>query len=338
MQMIEHVKGDSNCVIMLGYTPNNAVSIGTVLDFFPGYKAFCFLSCKRDLVEYDERVTWLSLNSDNIILKAFSFFKTSIQLKYILMRYKHVAVCLSHPDHLIGNYLFFHKKVAQRYIYEDGLLNYYDAIRSDALEKKARWREKFGWLVGLNCRYYEGLISGVDARRYDGAFLSVPEKAAKAERLGDIVHVSRYSRGKGDYTASNAILFLDQNIETLVSSGVAASLRSAMKDFLAGEEGEVIVKRHYDMVDSPCHSDGPLVSVADSKLPAEQLIEKLKPCAVVSFMSSALMNIKLLYPEIRSVAVGANQFPLLINGETAHAGDLLEIFGVESVMVDVLRS
>jgi len=322
------------CVICLGYTPNNAVSIGSILKHFGSQRIYCFLSTDRSYAKYRKDVSWLGLSSETFLFKAFSFLMAGLQIRYLLYRYQDVAICLPHPDHLLGNFLFFHPRVSRRFIYEDGLLNYYDAVPSKKVRKRMRARHRFGWLFGLPYRLYTGLLSGVDEQFYDGAFLCFPAKAVKKDRLGELIEIVRYKNDKECANLNDTVLFLDQDIETLVSPEAATALRRAMTNLLADLNGTVIYKPHYDITEQTVQlSSYEALPGGMCAQPAELLITQLRPKAVVSFVSSALINIKSICPEIRCISVGSNEVQVFIECEETSLDTLFESFGVEVVSV-----
>ncbi len=322
------------CVIFMGYTPNNAISIGALLERFPDADQYCFLSCDRRIVDYADRVKWLSPNMCNRVSKFLGFIAASIYARALLFRYRHVSICLPHPDHLLGNFLFFHPQVDERCIFEDGLLNYYDAVLTENQFRGMMFRHRFGWLIGLRYTLYEGFLSGIDARQYDRAFVSYPKKMVRRESYGEISTITRYQRAKEQWRASDVVLVLDQNIEAALGISTANKLRNAMAKRLDELDGEVLVKPHYDMRNSQEPQSEKWVAAEYRSRPAELVIEQIKPRAVMSFCSSALINIKELYPEMQCVAVGANYVPVQINGVALSAADLFLDMGIEVLEVE----
>ncbi|PLW70250.1 polysialyltransferase family glycosyltransferase [Pseudohalioglobus lutimaris] len=322
------------CVIFMGYTPNNAISIGALLDHFAGADQYCFLSCDRRIVHYADRVAWLSPNMRNRFTKFLGFLLASLYARVLLLRYRRVSICLPHPDHLLGNFLFFHPQVDERCIFEDGILNYYDAVLTENQLRGMMFRHRFGWLIGLKYTLYEGFLSGIDARQYDRAFVSYPEKMVRRESYGEVFTINRYHRSGEQWRSSGVILMLDQNIELLLDATDADKLRKKMARVVEQISGEVLIKPHYDMRNRQEPPTETWVAAEYRSQPAELIIDEIKPKAVVSFCSSALINIKELYPEVQCVAVGANYLPVQIDGVSKTIADIFSGLGIEVVAVE----
>jgi hypothetical protein len=329
--MFKEFEKSEKCTVFLGYTPNNAISIGAVIDEFPDSDLFCFVSSDRSQVAYSARVNWLGINASTMIFKLMSFILAGIQIRRLLRRYQEVSICLPHPEHVLGNYLFFHERVAKRYIYEDGLLNYYDAVLDGRHKSSMRRKLQTGWLLGLPYQEYSGFISGVDARSYDGAFVSHPEKIVRRADFGEVIAISRYQSLNRIGELMDTVLFLDQEIEKILAASTAISLRQTMSVLLSELGGEVLVKPHYEMKSSVHPLDESCVPEEMLRMPAELIIEHIRPKVVVSFLSSALINIKTMYPEIRCISVGSNLHEITINGSSASASELFHDFGVEVI-------
>lgn len=62
--------------------------------------------------------------------------------------------------------------------------------------------------------------------------------------------------------------------------------------------------------------------------PAETIIEHLRPSHVVSFFSSALVNIKRSWPQIDCVSLAADQITIFRNGTPSSLRKLFEEMGV----------
>lgn len=245
-----------------------------------------------------------------------------VELRRIQARYAALSVYLPHPYHLPTNYLLFGLPNRSAYLIPDGLLNYYD--------RRIRFRQFVPMLaksvlalgLGLWYRPYTGHLTAYEQKVYQGVYTFNPEGL-----LTDTGQLRRISLGTGlrpgsTDSSAKACLVLDQDIESVVKAADARRMRAVLRDYLqAGGFETLYYKGHPSRVGGQPLGDGPglaPVRTISSPLPVELLIPDYGPAEVVSFFSSALLNIRDLYPSIRCTAIGMNAF--LASGDSRLKG------------------
>lgn len=170
--------------IFIGFTPYHAYVAGSILEQVSGpiYCAFTKMwpvTTNRyiRLAPSDAWPTPARL--------AICLFRLTTTVRKLVARGHPLDVYIPHPSHIMSNYLFFAEIPGKRiYLYEDGLLNYHDAIPYKPFVSTTK--RLLAYFTGLNYRDYPGHVAGYDVGSYDGAFLSAPERAVRKERLGEI--------------------------------------------------------------------------------------------------------------------------------------------------------
>lgn len=266
--------------LFIGFTPYHAYFVDKILDQVDGdvYGVFTKGWPKNPRLR---RIGFFSVGRFRAVSYVISLALLSAFLRTLWLRNYVVNVYLPHPASLLSNYIFFSDRVASVNIIEDGLANYYD-VNSDRVTI-GRGVRLLGSLIGLPYRNYSGHLIGYDTGRVDIAYLSRPEEAVCREKalMCGVKNDDYYSgaiRGR--------ILFLDQDISVSVDSGLRQKLLAKMFEMYPLRSYVYFYKRHHDYCDL---IDG--MEFVDSDLPAEELVDYLKPELVISFCSSALLNL-----------------------------------------------
>ncbi len=242
---------------------------------------------------------------------------------------------LPHPVHAAGNHFFFSANVNTINLFEDGILNYYNASPTDFLRRKLEKRARYMRLFPLSYRLYEGHLSGIHAtdRPLVGWF-SQPDSVYAPERFAAIHPVSR---AKPAFTPlANRVLILDQPLVQILPSEVAERLHNAFRRYLqtTWPQGEFIFKPHPSAPSEIRPEMQTLApSLCEDNRPVEELVHELEPAAVISFCSSALVSIVNAHPGVRGVAYGLD----VIEAHNPALADVIALFhraGVECVASD----
>jgi len=255
------------------------------------------------LIQYNTGGLWR-------LLEAIRRFK--LEIRRIQGRYAALSVYLPHPYHLPTNYLLFGLKNKSAYLIPDGLLNY--------LDEPIRFRQFVPMLaksvlalgLGLWYRPYTGHLTAYDQNVYQGVYTFNPDGL-----ITDTGKLCRISLDPGvtpgpSKRSSKVCLVLDQDIESVVNADDARRMRALLQHYLkAGNFETIYFKGHPSMVGGKPLGNVPglaPVYTIRSALPVEMLILDYGPDEVVSFFSSALLNIRDIYPFIRCTAIGVNGF------------------------------
>jgi|GEM_PF-2787967 len=242
-----------------------------------------------------------------------------------------VDIYVPHPFNPLSNYAFFLSERSGKYIYQDGILNYYDATspldsRSCLLRQKAK-----AAIIGLPYRAYAGHLSGIDTTAIAGGFFTHPERIVHTNRFNSIQKLHLHPGPAGSSAESQSgTLFLDQSIEESIGNPAASALRLHTISFVNGLGGPVVYKPHYaQKTKSPPDPSWQALDSHSRSLPAELLVAKLGIKSVVSFYSSALANIALNYSDINCYATAAVAIPVSIDGRSTTLAEVLSGFGVK---------
>lgn len=310
--------------IVIGFTPYHAYAATPILERLNGDIYCAFTKAWPNVEKPYTRVglpdSWTLPGKG-----ALTFLHFAVVIHRLIARGYALDVYMPHPGHILSNYLFFASIPGKRiYIYEDGLLNYYDADVNNAFVGKAK--RLLARVGGLRYRDYTGHLAGYDVGSYDGAFLSMPDKAVRQDRLGTLHRLSFETQTLS--LKNNTILFLDQDVSSRMSLENREHCISVMLSEYPPSEYIYHYKPHHDHASGLSTTMQPLAPEMRS-LPAEMLIERLRPSHVISFFSSALINIKHGWPNVDCVSLAASQIPITRNGKQSSLQEVFQENGVK---------
>lgn len=309
----------SRISIFIGFTPYHAYAASRIIAQLDG-RIYCAFTKSWPVTDKKYVRIGLPARWSFPGAAALSFLCFAIFVRGLFARGSEFDVYMPHPGHILSNYLFFvpapQKKI---YLYEDGLLNYYDAVVVNSFVGKTK--RFLAYIGGLRYRDYAGHLAGYDAGRYDGAFLTMPDQAVRKDRLGAL-HRLEYEIRKIPLN-SKTILFLDQDVSSRVSHETRQACVATMLEHFPPDVYAYYYKPHHDHGSRFVESMQCLVPELRA-LPAEMLIDQLRPSHAISFFSSALMNIKTCWPEIECVSLAALYVPVTRDGKSCSLRDIFE--------------
>lgn len=317
--------------IIIGFTPFHLLPMKEVLQRIEGDVYIFHPGLSDARVWRDVRpVRFLGRCDDPSRLRLAKYFDAGHEIDRLARRCGEVDVYVPHPYNPLSNHAFFHPGAGARYIYQDGLLNYYDAPNP-----LTSWRARLGraaraMAVGLQYRMYTGHLSGVESRPISGGFFTHPDRVVRAERFPALTRIDLRHAADASFVAGGATLFLDQPIEAVVGVDTAAALRRKTREYVNALGGRVYYKPHYSQKRET--SLDPSWRVVEGDLaaqPAECVAPRLGVANVVSFFTSALANIALSSEGVVCHATAAHLVPITIDGRGSTLGDLLARFGVQ---------
>ena len=264
--------------------------------------------------------------------KYIKYIAAAKELRSLFSKGDRFSLFAPHPYNPISNFTFFSSAVSERYIFQDGILNYYDAQNPFSSLRKKVNRLASAWSLGLPYTFYDGHLSGVQAGTIDGGYFSHPDRVVLAscfKSVFQMVSDDKNAESEWQKKAKN-ILFLDQPIENVLKGEVVRAVREKARKVLLRLGGAVIYKPHHDQPRNDDAVDGFIqLSGDDAVLPAEFLVEKYKIKCVVSFFSSALVNISLMYPGVRCIAIAAKDVGVKVDGVDTTLAEVMNKLGVE---------
>ena len=244
----------------------------------------------------------------NKLLRSFfyplSLLLFSIYIK-IIARKKSINVYIPHPKNPFTNFITY-TQVNSINIYEDGIMNYYD-VKSSNYEIKDL-NIKIMKLCKLKYKDYQGHLTGLEFLKINKYYLSRPEFAVLSNKAQKKVclHVLKNKK----LLVKKRILFLDQSTDNFFSRKIRNEKLKIMFSIYSPSEYEYLYKPHHD------YSDNFLTNKISKDLevkPAEEVVEALLPEIVISFFSSALINIKMSYPNIKCYWIAADMVEISRN-------------------------
>lgn len=258
-----------------------------------------------------------------------------LSLRRLLGRGNAATVCVPHPFNPLSNFAYFAPGAADVRIYQDGILNYYDAV--NPLNRRSVLLAQRIKAAALLLRYtpYDGHLSGIEARNASVGYFTHPEHVARPASFAKVTRIgfdAAVIAGARRRSGEPCTLFLDQPIEQTLPRETARSLRLSAQVFAESLGRPIVYKPHYTQRQPFAARPGwRSVSVEEATLPAEEVVANRPVATVVSFYSSALMNVRLAMPDVQCIAVGASAVNITINDTQATLADLLSKFGVQTL-------
>ena len=266
------------------------------------------------------------------------YFRARREIDRMMTRGGQVDLYLPHPFNPLSNHAFFREGPIRRFIYQDGILNYYDAITPLA-SVRSRMRQRLkSAVIGARYRMYGGHLSGIDSRPVAGGVFTHPDLVVSADKF-PVLRKLAFSGGPRttDPATEGDVLFLDQPVELIVGTERARELRRRTVEYVNSLGDRVLYKPHYAQGRTFSRDPSWLPLTPEvSSLPAEWAFAHIKVAHVVSFCTSALANIAMSDATITCHATAANLIPVSVNGRRTTLAEVLSGLGVN--VVELLRS
>lgn len=325
---MHHIKSnaENRISIIIGFTPYHAYFSGNIIENLEG-KIYCVFSKKwpNTTRHYDK--VGLSNSRFNTLGLITSLFHLSLIAREISRKNLAVDIYIPHPGNIFSNYLFHTNTLKKRlFLYEDGLLNYIETKTTKSFISPAK--RAIACLAGLPYKDYTGHTAGYDVRPYDGAFLTMPDKAVQKDRLGEVKIIK--IKATPISSTPNTILFLDQDVSGYLSATERIRSIERMLQIYPPGIFKYFYKPHHDFKSHLANSMTP-ISADLLTCPAEELVEVIKPSHIVSFFSSALLNIKNTHPECHCISLAADKIIVNRGGRATPLSNLFEQLGVKTL-------
>lgn len=312
--------------IFIGFTPLHAQNVEEILREMHG-EVFCLFTKKWPETERSYKRLGFSLPSKGVargFLYILNFIFFSLKIRRIIKSKAKVELYIPHPNNIFTNYLFFCPEIAEVNIYEDGILNYYDAPTGS--KKPNVFLRLLSSACALPYSHYSGHLSGCDAKKITSGYFSRPDFAVSIDKFSKIIKLSYQKQIM--HLDQQRILFLDQDTALQIGEAERQKLLCNMFETFPPESYKYYYKPHHEYEASTGMNNLP----ENLKyLAAEKVIDEIKPGIVISFFSSALINIKQISPEIRCISLAAERVQVTVNGEQKTLGALFLAAGVECV-------
>ncbi|WP_286714660.1 polysialyltransferase family glycosyltransferase [Marinobacter sp. tcs-11] len=300
--------------LVVGFTPYHALFSEGFINNLEG-PVFCYFT-----KEYPGKPnSWRKISPFNNKILSMIFYSLRIWSWFLTGR--KINLYIPHMCHFASNYPARSNRCHTVNIYEEGIANYYDAVseRWDiSLSKKI-----MSWLVALPFKPYSGHITGIDVCSVASTLSSRPGKLVFKSKLGCLKKVNipiEFGRPK---RYCSEILFLDQplNIES-------TEKREYLEHWLSQKKPnqKVYYKAHHDA--NASYAGMIQLSEELQSMPAERLLSLTSFGTVVSFHSSALINISKIFPDVKCVYLPLCTLSISVNGVEMDIFSFMEDHGV----------
>lgn len=321
--------------VLIGFTPTHLIPMLEVARDLPGRVWFFHPEAQRIPQHMRGGLSFLGGCERAGRSRLRKYVMAGLSLRRILRKGRDAVVCIPHPFNPLTNFAFFAPGAKEVRIYQDGILNYYDAANPFSKASVLTLQRLKAAAALMPYRPYTGHLSGIEAREVSTGYFTHPKLVALPARFARIVRLAfDASIQPSDQAPCDEpiTLFLDQPIERSVSFATAESCRELARDFAESLGRPVVWKPHYTQRSTFVARKGwRAATAAEEAMPAEGMLAGRRIETVVSFFSSALANIRMSRSDVRCVAVGAAMVPVWINGEERTMADLLGKFGVETI-------
>lgn len=320
--------------IIIGFTPFHLLPMRELLATVEGdLHVFHPMADELRALAQERKVIFLGGCDSSSHSRWARYFRARREIDGLMNRGEQVDLYLPHPFNPLSNHAFFHAGPSRRFIYQDGILNYYDAVTPLAsFASRLRQRAKAA-VIGVRYRMYRGHLSGIDCRQVAGGYFTHPDRIVSADKFPLLRRIEfRREGGSREAASAGDVLFLDQPVELIVGEARARELRRRTIEYTNSLGGLVFYKPHYAQgrVSSFDRSWTPLAADL-SALPAEWVVARMKLAHVVSYCTSALANIALGDSAIACHATAANLIRVSVEGRPTTLAEVLSGLGVSVV-------
>lgn len=321
--------------VLIGFTPTHLIPMLEIARVLPGPVWLFHPNAERIPLHMRGGFRFLGGCDHAHWSRVRKYISAGMSLRSLLKPGMDAIVCVPHPFNPLSNFAYFAAGTAEARIYQDGILNYYDAA-NPFVDSSVLWQRRLKAAMALlPFRPYPGHLSGIDARDVSVGYFTHPELAVNSERFAQLTHLkfdASLLEDDRSPTGEPVVLFLDQPIERFMSPEAALLLREQAIGFADSLGRPVIYKPHYTQAAVvPRRSGWRMVSSREAMLPAEEIPALRSIETVVSFFSSALANIRLARPSVRCIAVGSGAMPVRIGGRSLTMADLFRSLDVETM-------
>jgi len=318
--------------IIIGFTPFHLLPMRELIDVVEGDPhIFHPTADKLQAAASQRKVAFLGRCESPAGSRWGKYFRARREIDRLMRRGGQIDLYVPHPFNPLSNHAFFHSGSSRRFIYQDGILNYYDAAAPlTSFSRRMRQRAKSAAL-GVPYHMYGGHLSGIDCRPVAGGYFTHPDRIVSSEKFSSLRRFEFRREGDGR-EAHQDVLFLDQPLESILSVERARELRQRTVEYANALDGRVYYKPHYAQghVTSFDRSWIPLGAEL-SALPAEWVATRMQPAHVVSYCTSALANIAMSDGAIACHATAANLVRVSVDGRPTTLAEVLSGLGVRVV-------
>lgn len=303
--------------LVVGFTPYHALFSEGFINNLEG-PVFCYFTKKYPR----KSVHWKKISPFGNAVSDVVFY--SLRFWFWILRGYKINLYIPHICHFASNFPALSGRCHTVNIYEEGIANYYDAVSS--CWDISFLKKVMSFLVALPFKSYSGHITGLDFYSVHSTLSSRPEKLVFKSKLGKL-HKVHISVGHNDSKRCPfKVLFLDQPIN-LERDKKYYLLKHVVE--LLGDCVTVYYKPHHDSSSTYDFMESLPKHYAD--MPAEKLVAIEDYSTVISFFSSALINIQAIFEGVGCYYIEAVDHEVKVDGIPMGIYCFLERNGVQSV-------
>ena len=267
----------------------------------------------------DNNKNLIRYNSSNKLEFFQNLYKIKNQLKKIKKDQKNIHYYIPHPIHIITNFIGFSllRKEDKISLVADGIMNYYncDVIR---FKNKMLFLKFFSYLININYKVFNDHCTAYNIINYDTLFVLHGKGISS---LNNSMKLKVLKIKKLQKLQTNNSLILGQ---PYLNSDVKNKLIIKQIELISKKSENIFYKPHPSEkinIDTLSLLNKYKIEVINGNKPIEENLNEYS--IYISTTSSALMNIKIINPNIECIAC-LNDYKLLSYAEKNLTVELLE--------------
>ncbi len=284
--------------VLLG--AQQAIAVNEIVKKEPYYKNICFNFTNIAFQEM-ENCEIIVVNSKPLIIVALQYASIFNIIKKIRNSATEFHVFIPHAYHAIANYLAFYSNPDTINLLPDGILNYFDGKVGNR-QYFQMVKKKILFLLGGRYHCYRGNLTGCEYLKFHSHY-AFSDKALYT-KVGKQILINLPQIFTPDDRTK--IFILDQPLHNLPQKA-SFRIQKALQNYLGEDKGLWIYKPHRDqeVCNISISEFSSSITVNKFKI-AEYIIKDFPIAEIVSISSSALITLKIMYPDIPCVAIGLN--------------------------------
>ncbi len=285
-----------------------------------------FLNCSEIRPRLPAQVTEVRVGAGGRIETLLDYRRCYAGLKRLKAVAARLEVAVPHVYHSLGNFMAFSLNPDALDLLPDGLLNFYDARPSDEQRRSMRHKRLVARLLGARYQPHKGNLTAMEQLEYRRQYVFTERKLYTQAREQIKLEIPVAEAASGD-----DLFFIDQPLDDL-SDERRNRLNQAIEGFVGGDRA-VLYKPHRDQINPSIQLPQNQLTVLPKTDVAEYVLQQHGASEILGIYSSALITLKIIYPEIPCTSIGFN---LLVEQrpELARARAVMQDFGIRLIDVD----
>lgn len=311
--------------VFLGLGALQAIAVEQIVQQ-PAQGPVIFLNCSKIRPTLPSHVTEISIGGGTRLETVRDYQRCYAGLKKLRAVASRLEAAVPHVYHSLGNFLAFSLNPDALDLLPDGLLNFYDARPNDKQRRSMRYKRLGTRLLGARYQPYDGNLTAMELLDYRRQYVFTERKLFTQAR-----ELTRLVIPVAEAATGDDLFFIDQPLDDL-SAERRARLDRAIEAFV-GCDRAVLYKPHRDQVSPSIQLPPQRLTALPKTDIAEYVLQQHGASEVVGIYSSALLTLKIIYPQLPCTSIGFN---LLVEQrpELARARTVMEDFGIRLIDAD----